>query len=66
MTEADLIRAMTDEELAKVFVQHEYKVANAILGGFGMSFPGDEAYFEAAEKELLKRLQQPVEKNSEA
>jgi hypothetical protein len=61
MTKADLIRAMTDEELATVFVQHEYTVANAILGGFGMSSPGDEAYFEAAEKEFLKRLQQPVE-----
>lgn len=61
MTNADLIRSMTDEELAKVFVQHEYTVANAILGGFGLSFPGDEAYFKAAVKEFLKRLQQPVE-----
>lgn len=61
MTNADLIRAMTDEELATVFAQHEYTVANAIFGAFGMSFPGDEAYFEATEEEFLKRLQQPVE-----
>lgn len=61
VTNADRIRAMTDEELATTFVQHEYTVANAILGGFGVFFHGDDAYFEATEKELLKRLQQPVE-----
>lgn len=60
MTNGDIVRAMNDEELAKLFASHEYEVAKTISAELGIditTFPYD---FEEAEKEHLEQLRQPA------
>ena len=61
LTNADRIRAMTDEELAKFFAEYEYETAKFVCAKFGVDITHQNHDFEAAAKELLQRLQQPAE-----
>ncbi len=60
-TVADRIRSMTDEELATMFAHYEYNVAAVILKYAGIDFPREDADFEGSAKEIIRKLQQPVE-----
>ena len=59
MTDADRIRAMSDEELARTLAYFEYQTASRVLAIVGVDLP--EYDFEVAAKELLEQLQQPAE-----
>lgn len=61
MTNADRIRAMTDEELARQFAQYEYSVAKEVLAHFGIDIATMDYDAEVAAKDLLEQLQQPAE-----
>lgn len=60
-TNADRIRAMTDEELARQFAQYEYSVAKEVLAHFGIDIATMDYDAEVAAKDLLEQLQQPAE-----
>ncbi len=58
-TKADRIRAMSDEELAVMFADHENKVAFEVCCSFGL--PSVDYDFEESTSELLEWLKQPAE-----
>ena len=58
-TNADRIRAMSDEELAVMFADHENKVAFEVCCSFGL--PSVNYDFEESTSELLEWLKQPAE-----
>lgn len=59
LTNADRIRAMSDEELAYVLAEHECNVAFEVCKSFGL--PSVEYDFEESLNELLCFLKQPSE-----
>lgn len=60
-TNADRIRSMSDEELARQFAQYEYLVAKEVLSHFGIDIATTDYDAEVAAKDLLEQLQQPSE-----
>lgn len=58
-TEADRIRALSDEELARELAYHEYTVAKAVLEAFGVDITKLGYDIEVVVAELLERIQQP-------
>ena len=58
-TNADRIRAMSDEELARDLAYHEYTVAKAVFESFGVDITKLGYDIEAVVQELLEQLQQP-------
>ena len=60
MTNADRIRAMSDEELAKLLVDHEYQVTKEVTAMLGIGFEWEAHEKELSIKEILERLQQPA------
>lgn len=63
MTNGDAVRTMSDEDLAKLFVYHEYEVAKKIFAMLGTDITTIPYDFEGAEKEYLERLRQPVKED---
>lgn len=61
VTNADRIRAMSDEELARQFSHHEYLVAKKVLALFGIDIAKTEYDFEKSAADMLEQLQQPAE-----
>ena len=61
MSNADRIRAMSDEELAKLLVDHEYQVTKEVTAMLGIGFEWEAHEKELSIKEILERLQQPAE-----
>lgn len=61
MSNADRIRAMSDEELAKLLVDHEYQVTKEVTATLGIGFEWEAHEKELSIKEILERLQQPAE-----
>ena len=59
LTNADRIRAMTDEELAAVLADHEKRVAFEVCLSFRI--PSVDYDFEESTNELLNWLKQPAE-----
>ena len=59
MTNAQKIRAMTDEELAVMLADHENKVAFEVCCSFALPSVGYD--FEESINELLNWLKQPAE-----
>ena len=60
-TNADRIRAMSDEELAKLLVDYEYQVTKEVTETLGIGFEWEAHEKELSIKEILERLQQPAE-----
>lgn len=60
-TNADRIRAMSDEELAMMLADFEYVVAKEVCAKCGVDITTEKYDFEAAANELLEFLQQPAE-----
>ena len=61
VTKADRIRAMSDEEMAKVFSYTQYVAVKAALEQFGVNFECDQQSLEQMANEMLEQLQQPAE-----
>ena len=59
-TNADRIRAMTDEELADMFAQFEFSIAKEVCAIFGVDITIIEHDFGASAKEELEWLKQPA------
>lgn len=60
MTNADKIRAMTDEELAELIAWKQFSAANQIAGTLGINFTTS---FNICQKYLLDWLKQEVKDN---
>ena len=59
-TNADRIRAMSDEELADMFAQFEFSIAKEMCAIFGVDITIIEHDFGASAKEELEWLKQPA------
>ena len=62
-TNADKIRAMSDEELANWLARTQYENMMEAAEIFGKQLPFNEETRKGSEKECLEWLQQPAEKN---
>jgi hypothetical protein len=60
-TNADLIRTMTDEELAELFVEVRIGMVTSILKTIAIPWEQPEGLKELTVKEELEWLQEPVE-----
>ena len=61
MTNADRIRAMTDEELANWLARTQYSNMMEAADIFGASLPFSEETLRGVERECLEWLKQPAE-----
>lgn len=59
-TKADLIRVMSDKEMAKVFSYTQYRAVKDALEQFGVNFECDQQSLEQMANEMLEQLQQPA------